>query len=74
MTWQKNWEVGVDRFKRSVFVMMGLVMFAMGKPIFSEGEIEYPTMRAVVDSLAAHESQWNLFMLYTMNADTPGYV
>ena len=37
-------------------------------------EILEPSVRTVVQSMRAHQIQWNLFALYTMNVDTPGYV
>ena len=37
-------------------------------------EIQEPTIKTVVQSMRAHQIQWNLFALYTMNVDTPGYV
>ena len=37
-------------------------------------EIQESTVKTVVESMRAHQIQWNLFALYTMNVDTPGYV
>ncbi len=37
-------------------------------------EIQNPSMRMVMQSMRAHQIQWNLFLLYTMNVDTPGYI
>ncbi len=37
-------------------------------------EIQESSVRTVVQSMRAHQIQWNLFALYTMNVDTPGYI
>lgn len=51
-----------------------VLMAPLGAQTPADSDIEDPTMRTVVDSMNAHQAQWNLFMLYTMNTDTPGYV
>jgi flagellar basal body rod protein FlgG len=37
-------------------------------------EVNNPTLRTTIQSMIAHQRQWNLFNLYTLNLDTPGYV
>lgn len=55
-----------------VWVLWVSPMWAVFAPDYEE--LQDPTMRNVVQSMRAHQIQWNLFSLYTMNVDTPGYI
>lgn len=37
-------------------------------------EIPNPAIKTCMESMNAHQTQWNFFHLYTMNLDVPGYI
>jgi len=68
--WPKN--MGFLSYILLCLVLLSGVTHAVFAPDYEE--IQEPSVRTVVQSMRAHQIQWNLFALYTMNVDTPGYV
>jgi flagellar basal body rod protein FlgF len=64
-------------FQISVFLILLLVSFSTSiearfLPDFDD--VQDPSIKMVIQSMRAHQIQWNMIMIQTMNVDTPGYV
>ncbi len=60
-------------------ILMILFMIALGVGTMRAQDIEYdeiqePSLQAAMESMRAHQIQYTMYLFYTMNVDTPGFI
>lgn len=65
--------------KKSLYLVLMLLFLMEAKAEAATNwtdydEIPNPAIKTCMESMTAHQTQWNFFHLYTMNLDVPGYI
>ena len=64
--------------KKTLYLVLMLLFFTVNPQAATTWtdyeEIPNPAIKTCMESMNAHQTQWNFFHLYTMNLDVPGYI